>query len=77
MASGKLFNDSSTESCLGQSREYAQSGNDTVATGAQDMDEICTDAMAPKTLLTDCGAISVSPPRLVNHSSVQIQTFSL
>lgn len=77
MASGKLFNDTSTESGLGQSREYAQSGNDAVDTGEIDMNEIYTDAMALKTLLTDCGAISVSHLRLVTHSSVQIQTFSL
>ncbi|XP_041815479.1 CDK5 regulatory subunit-associated protein 2 isoform X3 [Chelmon rostratus] len=60
MVSGKLLVDMSMDSGLGQSREHAQSGNDTLDTGEKDSRERNTDVMALKSLLTDCGATSVS-----------------
>lgn len=70
MVSGKLLVDMSMDSGLGQSREHAQSGNDTLDTGEKDSRERNTDVMALKSLLTDCGATSVSHLRWVFSSTV-------
>ncbi|XP_035523390.1 CDK5 regulatory subunit-associated protein 2 [Morone saxatilis] len=58
--SGKLLVDMSTDSGFSQSREHAQSGNDTLDTAEKNSRERNTDAMALKSLLTDSGATSVS-----------------
>ncbi|XP_070780479.1 CDK5 regulatory subunit-associated protein 2 [Enoplosus armatus] len=60
MVSGKLLVDMSMDSGLGQSREHAQSGHDTFDTGEKDSRERNAHVMALKSLLTDCGATSVS-----------------
>ncbi|XP_023258445.1 myomegalin-like isoform X5 [Seriola lalandi dorsalis] len=60
MVSGKLLGDESMDSGLGQSREHAQSGNNTLDAGERDSREKNRDIMALKSLLTDCGATSVS-----------------
>ncbi|XP_074472901.1 CDK5 regulatory subunit-associated protein 2 isoform X1 [Sebastes fasciatus] len=60
MVSGKLLGDMSLDSGLGQSREHAQSGNDTLDTGERDSRQRKTDGTALKSLLTHCGATSVS-----------------
>ncbi|XP_071322292.1 CDK5 regulatory subunit-associated protein 2 isoform X2 [Trachinotus anak] len=60
MVSGKLLGDESMDSGLGQSREHAQSGNNTLDTGERDSREKNRDVMALKSLLTECGATSVS-----------------
>ncbi|XP_051268953.1 CDK5 regulatory subunit-associated protein 2 isoform X4 [Dicentrarchus labrax] len=60
MVSGKMLVDMSMDSGFGQSREHAQSGNDTLDTADKDSRERNTDAMALKSLLTDSGATSVS-----------------
>ncbi|KAM9337803.1 CDK5 regulatory subunit-associated protein 2 [Symphorus nematophorus] len=58
MVSGKPLVDLSMDSGLGQSRDHAQSGNDSLDTGERDSRERNTDAL--KSLLTDCGATSIS-----------------
>ncbi|XP_059214660.1 CDK5 regulatory subunit-associated protein 2 isoform X2 [Centropristis striata] len=58
MVSGKLLGDMSLDSGLGQSREHAQSDNDTLDTG--NSKQWNTDTKALKSLLTHCGATSVS-----------------
>ncbi|XP_049459390.1 CDK5 regulatory subunit-associated protein 2 isoform X2 [Epinephelus fuscoguttatus] len=58
MLSGRLFGD--TDSGFGQSREHAHSSNDTLDTGDKDSRQRNTDLMALKSLLTHCGATSVS-----------------
>ncbi|XP_044030393.1 CDK5 regulatory subunit-associated protein 2 isoform X3 [Siniperca chuatsi] len=60
MVSGKLLVEMSMDSGLGQSREHAQSGNDTLDTREKDSREGNTHVMALKSLLTECGATSVS-----------------
>ncbi|XP_070706541.1 CDK5 regulatory subunit-associated protein 2 [Pempheris klunzingeri] len=60
MVSGKLLDDMSMDSGLGQSREHPQSGNDTLDTTKKGPRELSTNVMALKSLLTDCGATSVS-----------------
>ncbi|XP_031711908.1 CDK5 regulatory subunit-associated protein 2 isoform X7 [Anarrhichthys ocellatus] len=59
MVSGKLLSDISMDSGLCQSREHAQSGNNTLDTGENDSRQRNTDVMALKSLLTHCGATSV------------------
>lgn len=59
MVSGKLLDDESMDSGLGQSREHPQSGNNTLDTGERDSREKKKDLMALNSLLTDCGATSV------------------
>ncbi|XP_054468052.1 CDK5 regulatory subunit-associated protein 2 isoform X2 [Anoplopoma fimbria] len=59
MVSGKLLGDISMDSGLGQSREHAQSGNNTLDTGEKDSRQRNTDVTALKSLLTQCGATSV------------------
>ncbi|XP_042365374.1 CDK5 regulatory subunit-associated protein 2 isoform X2 [Plectropomus leopardus] len=61
MVSGKLFGD--MDSSLGETREHAQSGKDTVDTGDKESRQRSTDVMALKSLLTHCGATSVSQLR--------------
>lgn len=63
--SGKLFGDESIDCGLGQSREHAHSGNNTLGTGERDSRERNGDVMALKSLLTDWGATSVSHLRWV------------
>lgn len=75
--SGKLFDDMSTDSALGQNREHAHSGSDTLDTGEKDLKESNTDVMALKSLLTDCGTTSVSHLRWVLSSAVSRSLFSL
>ncbi|XP_028458354.1 CDK5 regulatory subunit-associated protein 2 isoform X1 [Perca flavescens] len=58
MVTGKLLGDMSMDSGLGQSREHARSGNDTLDTVEKDSSN--TDIMALKTLLSHCGTSSVS-----------------
>ncbi|XP_047200543.1 CDK5 regulatory subunit-associated protein 2 isoform X6 [Hippoglossus stenolepis] len=58
MVSGKQFGNESMDSGLGQSREHPQSGNNTLDTGERAQKK--GDVMALKSLLTDCGATSVS-----------------
>ncbi|XP_073333749.1 CDK5 regulatory subunit-associated protein 2 isoform X4 [Pagrus major] len=65
MLSGKLLVDMSMDSGLGQSREHAQSGNDSLDTVEKDSRKRNSDVMAFKSLLTDCGATSVSQLREV------------
>uniref|UniRef100_A0A8D3D4E0 Centrosomin N-terminal motif 1 domain-containing protein n=1 Tax=Scophthalmus maximus TaxID=52904 RepID=A0A8D3D4E0_SCOMX len=60
MLSGTLWGDESVDSGLCQSREHAQSGNNTLDTGKRDSREKNRDVMALKSLLTDHGATSVS-----------------
>lgn len=48
------------DSGLGQSREHAQSGNDTLDTVEKNSRERNTNVMELKSLLTDCGVTSVS-----------------
>uniref|UniRef100_UPI0037E92329 CDK5 regulatory subunit-associated protein 2 isoform X4 n=1 Tax=Semicossyphus pulcher TaxID=241346 RepID=UPI0037E92329 len=60
MVTGKLSGDASVDSGLGQSREHAHSGNDTLYIGDRDSRERDTDLMALKSLLTESGATSVS-----------------
>ncbi|KAM6901049.1 CDK5 regulatory subunit-associated protein 2 [Lycodopsis pacificus] len=59
MVCGKLLSDISMDSGLCQSREHAQSGNNTLDTGENDSGQRNTDVMALKSLLTHCGATSV------------------
>ncbi|XP_075944652.1 CDK5 regulatory subunit-associated protein 2 isoform X4 [Anarhichas minor] len=59
MVSEKLLSDISMDSGLCQSREHAQSGNNTLDTGENDSRQRNTDVMALKSLLTHCGATSV------------------
>ncbi|XP_031173709.1 CDK5 regulatory subunit-associated protein 2 isoform X2 [Sander lucioperca] len=61
MVTGKLLGDMSMDSGLGQSREHARSGNDTLDTVEKDSKN--TDIMALKTLLSHCGTSSVSQLR--------------
>ncbi|XP_078127487.1 CDK5 regulatory subunit-associated protein 2 isoform X3 [Sander vitreus] len=61
MVTGKLLGDMSMDSGLGQSREHARSGNDTLDTVEKDSRN--TDIMALKTLLSHCGTSSVSQLR--------------
>ncbi|KAF1377711.1 hypothetical protein PFLUV_G00203570 [Perca fluviatilis] len=58
MVTGKLLGDMSMDSGLGQSREHARSGNNTLDTVEKDSRN--TDIMALKTLLSHCGTSSVS-----------------
>ncbi|XP_060937138.1 CDK5 regulatory subunit-associated protein 2 isoform X3 [Limanda limanda] len=58
MVSGKQFGNVSMDSGLGQSREHPQSGNNTLDPGEREQKK--GDVMALKSLLTDCGATSVS-----------------
>ncbi|XP_053303708.1 CDK5 regulatory subunit-associated protein 2 isoform X4 [Pleuronectes platessa] len=58
MVSGKQFGNVSVDSGLGQSREHPQSGNNTLDTGEREQKK--GDVMLLKSLLTDCGATSVS-----------------
>ncbi|KAM7368804.1 hypothetical protein PAMP_013111 [Pampus punctatissimus] len=60
MFSGKLLDDESVDSGLCQSREHAQSGNNTLDAEDNDFRERKRDVMALKSLLIDCGATSVS-----------------
>ncbi|XP_042251849.1 CDK5 regulatory subunit-associated protein 2-like isoform X3 [Thunnus maccoyii] len=60
MVSGKLLDDESVDSGISQSREHAQSGNNSLNTEEKDSRERKRDIMALKSLLTDCGATSVS-----------------
>ncbi|XP_029300550.1 LOW QUALITY PROTEIN: CDK5 regulatory subunit-associated protein 2 [Cottoperca gobio] len=57
---GQMVSDMSMDSGLGQSREHAQSGNATLDTGEKESRPRNTDVMALKSLLTHCGAPSVS-----------------
>lgn len=57
--SGRLFNDTSPDSGLGHSRERAHSGSDTFETGEMELKE-SSDLQAIRSLLSDCGASSVS-----------------
>lgn len=75
--SGKLFDDMSPDSGLGQSRERAHSGSDTFDSGETELKESNIDVMALKSLLTDCGATSISHLRLVLSSSVFKSLFLL
>ncbi|XP_068562793.1 CDK5 regulatory subunit-associated protein 2 isoform X3 [Cebidichthys violaceus] len=59
MVSGKLLADISMDSGLCQSREHAQSGNNTLDTEEKDSRQRDTDVTALKSLLTHCGATSV------------------
>lgn len=68
MVTGKLLGDMSMDSGLGQSREHARSGNDTLDTVEKDSKN--TDIMALKTLLSHCGTSSVSQLRWVFSSVV-------
>lgn len=77
MVSAKLFDDMSPDSGLGQSRERAHSGSDTFDSGETELKESNIDVMALKSLLTDCGATSVSHLRLVLFSSVFKSLFLL
>lgn len=70
MVSGKLLDDESVDSGLGQSREHARSGSNTLDAGEKDSRERKRDVMALKSLLTDCGATSVSHLRWVFCSVV-------
>ncbi len=69
MVSRKLSGDMSMDSGLGQSREHAQSGNDSLHTGEKDSRERNAHVKALKSLLTDCGATSVSHLRWVFSSA--------
>ncbi|XP_070845922.1 CDK5 regulatory subunit-associated protein 2 isoform X1 [Chaetodon trifascialis] len=60
MVSGKLLVDMSVDSGFDQSREHAHSGNNASDSEEKDSRERSEDVMALKTLLTDCGATSVS-----------------
>ncbi|XP_040013049.1 CDK5 regulatory subunit-associated protein 2 isoform X3 [Xiphias gladius] len=60
IVSGNLLGDESMDSGLCQSREHAQSGNNTLDPGERDSREKNRDVMALMSLLTDCGATSVS-----------------
>ncbi|KAM8742927.1 CDK5 regulatory subunit-associated protein 2 isoform 3-T3 [Acanthopagrus schlegelii] len=62
---GKLWVDTSMDSGLGHSREHAPSGNDTSDTVEKDSRKRNSEIMALKSLLTDCGATSVSQLREV------------
>ncbi|XP_053196350.1 CDK5 regulatory subunit-associated protein 2 isoform X2 [Scomber japonicus] len=55
----KLVDDESVDSGLSQSREHAQSGNNSLDLEERDSKERKRDVMALKSLLTDCGATSV------------------
>ena len=55
----KLVDDESVDSGLSQSREHAQSGNNSLDLEKRDSMERKRDVMALKSLLTDCGATSV------------------
>ncbi len=68
--SGKWSVDLSVDSGLGQSREHAQSGSNTLDTGERHSRERNMDVMALKSLLTDCSATSVSHLRWVFSSTV-------
>ncbi|XP_068429681.1 CDK5 regulatory subunit-associated protein 2 isoform X3 [Clinocottus analis] len=59
MVSGKLLDDLSMDSRHGQSREHAQSANNTLDSGERGSRQRNTDAMALKSLLTHCGSTSV------------------
>lgn len=65
MVSDRLFDDVSTDSGLGQSRQHAQSGSDTSDTGEKELKGSSTDVMTLKSLLSDCGSPSVSHLRWV------------
>lgn len=69
MVSERLFDDMSSDSGLGQSREHAQSGSDTSDTGEKEMKGSSTDVMTLKSLMSDCGALSVSHLRWVLSSA--------
>ncbi|XP_063746348.1 CDK5 regulatory subunit-associated protein 2 isoform X3 [Eleginops maclovinus] len=60
MLSGKLLGDISLDSGLGQSREHAQSGISTLDTEERHCRQSNIDVTALKSLLTHCGAASVS-----------------
>lgn len=55
----KLVDDESVDSGLNQSREHAQSGNNSLDLEERNSMERKRDVMALKSLLTDCGATSV------------------
>ncbi|KAL3042066.1 hypothetical protein OYC64_020090 [Pagothenia borchgrevinki] len=60
MLSGKLLGDFSLDSGLGQSREHAHSGISTLDTEERHSRQSNADVTALKSLLTNCGAASVS-----------------
>lgn len=76
MVSEKLLDEESVDSGLSQSREHAQSSNDSLDAGERDSVERKRDVMALKSLLTDCGATSVSHLRWV-FSSIAPTLYSL
>ncbi|XP_069571754.1 CDK5 regulatory subunit-associated protein 2 [Brachyistius frenatus] len=59
MVSGKLLYDDSMDSGLSQSREHAHSGSNILDTVEKDSRDKKRDVMALKSLLTDCGSISL------------------
>lgn len=65
MLSRKPLDDESMDSGLGQSREHPQSGNNTLDTVEKDSREKKKDLKALNSLLTDCGATSVTHLRWV------------
>nr|XP_019937555.1 PREDICTED: CDK5 regulatory subunit-associated protein 2 isoform X4 [Paralichthys olivaceus] len=65
MVSGKQLGNENMDSGLSQSREHPQSGNNTLDTGEREQKN--GDVMALKSLLTDCGATSVSHLREKLH----------
>lgn len=58
--SGRLFDDTSPDSGIGHSRERAHSGSDTFESGEAEVKESSVDLQALKSLLSDCGATTVS-----------------
>ncbi|KAM3874007.1 CDK5 regulatory subunit-associated protein 2 [Diretmus argenteus] len=60
MVSGNLFGDVSISSGHGQTGEYALPNSDTLGNGKREFGEKNRDEMALRSLLADCGSISVS-----------------
>ncbi|XP_075870002.1 CDK5 regulatory subunit-associated protein 2 isoform X5 [Nelusetta ayraudi] len=58
--SGRLFDDTSPDSGIGHSRERAHSGSDIFESGEAEVKESSVDLQALKSLLSDCGATTVS-----------------